>query len=257
MSRSTSHSGSCDACFHDITILPSCSHSDNESEHSNKESDAPLAVPKHEFDSAINGIYGVLSDLGTRLDQLTSVVECLSVATTPIPSAPTSKPSTAYTRAKPRRQWKSAAPANTPITGCAHHSQTINAITLNKAAQEKITTTLSIPDSQAGHVVGHMGTGLHQISDRSHVKVLLSPTVNSSSCAITIWGTNQELGDVISAIGKRLVCHCLCTPRSQKKEAEGHSYQFHCCPPSYCLCQACLYSYSNKHLYSTYEIPTA
>ena len=190
MSHSTSHTGSCDARYHDVTVLPSRSHSDNKSEHSDEESDAPPAVPKHEFDSAIDGIYGVLSDLGARLDQLTLAVERFSVAATPIPSAPTSQPFPAYTKAKPRKQWKSVAPTNTPVTGCPRHSQTINATTLNKAAQEKITTTLSIPDSQAGHVVGRAGTGLCQISDISHTKVSLSPTVHSSSCAITIRGTN-------------------------------------------------------------------
>ena len=94
---------------------------------------------------------------------------------------------------------------------------TIHTLT-TEVVQEKIMVTLSIPDAQAGHLVGRVGTGLRQIYDISHAKLLVSPTIVSGSCVVTIRGSSCEVGDTVTGIGKWLACRRLHTPRSTKKK---------------------------------------
>ncbi|KAH9477528.1 hypothetical protein JR316_0009748 [Psilocybe cubensis] len=95
------------------------------------------------------------------------------------------------------------------------HSQSICSTT-TKAALEKIVATLSIADEQAGHVIGRAGTGLRQIHDISHAKISVSPVVTSGLRAVTIRGTAREVGDALSAIGKRIARRRIRNPRSKK-----------------------------------------
>ena len=89
--------------------------------------------------------------------------------------------------------------------------------TLSKAVQEKTTTTLSITDDQAGHIVGRASSGLKQVHDISGTKVSVSPTVTAGFRLITIQGTDHQVGDALTAIGKRLACCHLHSPKAAKK----------------------------------------
>ena len=95
--------------------------------------------------------------------------------------------------------------------------QSIRTTTLSKAVQEKTTTTLSIMDDQAGHVVGRASLGLKQVHDISGTKVSVSPTVTAGFCLVTIRGTDHQVGDALTAIGKRLARRHLCSPKAAKK----------------------------------------
>jgi len=61
---------------------------------------------------------------------------------------------------------------------------------------------MSIPDVQtSGHIVRNAGTGLCHTHDLSIAKIAVSPTNHAGLRAVTIRGTNQEVGDAIAAIG--------------------------------------------------------
>src|SRR5258708_2943083 len=90
-------------------------------------------------------------------------------------------------------------PSTTPWTNPSHHcrnpcttlastccsQQAINSIpSVNKPC---ITATLTVPDTVAGHIIGHAGMGLRQIHDFSHVKVTMSSHIGRLALhAITI-----------------------------------------------------------------------
>ena len=80
--------------------------------------------------------------------------------------------------------------------------QSICVSTLSKAILKKATVTLSITDDQAGHVVERTGSGLKQVHDISGAKILVSTTVTAGFHLITIWGTDRQVGDAITAISK-------------------------------------------------------
>ncbi|KAF9537414.1 hypothetical protein CPC08DRAFT_771303 [Agrocybe pediades] len=152
-----------------------------------------------------------------RLSAIESKLESLT-ATLSNPPA-TSSPSAHAPRARrTSRKERPAAPTSTPTTG-KPASQSIRTTT-TRAALEKIVVTLSIADEQAGHIVGRAGTGLRQIHDISHAKVSVSSTASSSGlCAVTIRGTAREVGDAVSAIGKRIARRRIRNPRSKKKKS--------------------------------------
>ena len=88
--------------------------------------------------------------------------------------------------------------------------------------EPRITATLAIPDAVAGHVIGHAGTGLHQIHDFSHAKVAVSSHVGpSASRAITIQGSPREVGDAIIAVGRRIAKRRIRPPRQPTRSVPG------------------------------------
>lgn len=90
--------------------------------------------------------------------------------------------------------------------------------TSTKAALNKVTITMQIPNSAAGFVIGHVGTGLCQISDFSHAKVSVAPPYGpSGGWVVTIVGTCATMGDAIVALGKQMAGKCVHTPRPKKK----------------------------------------
>ena len=112
---------------------------------------------------------------------------------------------------------KEKAKAPTVPTTRTPAPQSICSTTLSKVVPEKTTTTLSIMDDQAGHVVGCAGLGLKQVHDISGAKVSVSPTVTAGFRLVTIRGTDHQVGDALTAIGKRLACHRLRSPKTAKK----------------------------------------
>uniref|UniRef100_A0A8H7XW67 Uncharacterized protein n=1 Tax=Psilocybe cubensis TaxID=181762 RepID=A0A8H7XW67_PSICU len=90
-----------------------------------------------------------------QLSAIESKLERLTASLPKPPAAPT--PSARAPRARhTSRKERPAAPTSTPTTG-PPHSQSIRSTT-TKAALEKIVSTLSIADEQAGHVIGRYHT---------------------------------------------------------------------------------------------------
>ena len=170
-------------------------------------------------------ITGTLSHLLATMTQLGEQVNHLeqhlvSLETPPhTAKAPSASPSTPAalkpSQAKPTKKEKAKAPT-TPATRVLA-PQSICTTTLSKVIQEKTTTTLSIMDDQAGHVVGRAGSGLKQVHDISGAKVSVSPTVTAGFRLVTIRGTDRQVGDALTTISKRLACHRLRSPKAAKK----------------------------------------
>ena len=172
----------------------------------------------------LDALYQAVNTLTDRLDRLDSRLAALeskpphSAAVPKSSDPPASAPKKA--RTNPKKKTKETAPTIPSTTKVPAHS--IRNIS-TQDVQEKITVTLSIPDVQAGHVIGRAGTGLRQIHDISHAKLSVSPTVVAGSRVVTIRGTGREAGDAVTAIGKRLARRRLRAPRSTKKKTNPSS----------------------------------
>ena len=157
------------------------------------------------------------SDRFDRLEQRLAALKSKTPlpATKPSSASPSAPAAPKPSRAKPTKKEKAKAPT-TPATGVPA-PQSIRTTTLSKVILEKLTVTLSITDDQAGHVVGRAGSGLKQVHDISGAKVSVSTTVTAGFRLVTIRGTDRQVGDAISAIGKRLARRRLCSPKAAKK----------------------------------------
>jgi KH domain len=172
----------------------------------------------------------VLDVLYQAINRLTDRIDALETRLAAAESKPpltTATPKTSVPARSPRaarsKSTKSKGPApTTPSTTKAPAPHTIHSLS-TQVVHEKIVVTMSIPDVQTGHIVGRAGTGLRQIHDLSHAKLSVSPTVISGSRAVTIRGSDREVGDAITAIGKRLARRRLRTPRSTKKKTDPAS----------------------------------
>ncbi|KAF5329470.1 hypothetical protein D9619_009296 [Psilocybe cf. subviscida] len=166
-------------------------------------------------------LYGTIKALVADNDKLATRLAALESKPQPPTPLPTAAPPLARTpgaRRPSRRARRGAAPTSTPTTG-PPASQSIR-LTTSQAALEKLVVTVSLADEHAGHVIGRAGTGLRQIHDISHAKVSVSPTASTSGLrAVTIRGTAREVGDALSAIGKRVARRRIRNPRTGKKAA--------------------------------------
>jgi hypothetical protein len=175
--------------------------------------------PSITTEHVLNALYQAVNRLTDRIDALDSRLAALESKPTLSTAAP--KTSARAPRAAKSKKTKVPAPT-TPSATKAPAPHAIRSIS-TQVAPEKIVVTMSIPDVQTGHVVGRAGTGLRQIHDLSHAKLSVSPTVVSGSRAVTIRGSDREVGDAIAAIGKRLARRRLRTPRSTKKKTDPAS----------------------------------
>ena len=180
---------------------------------SSSNTDNPISV-----EHVLETLYQAVNHLSDRIDLLEArlvAAESKPPTTTATSAASTPARGLRAARGKSTKS-KTTAPttSSTTKTPAPHTIRTLS----TKVVQEKITVTLSIPDAQAGHLVGRAGTGLRQIHDISHAKLSVSPTVVSGSRVITIRGSTREVGDATTAIGKRLARRRLRTPRSTKKK---------------------------------------
>ena len=177
----------------------------------------PISV-EHVLDT----LYQAINRLTDRIDALETRLVAAESKPPPTTATPTTPASARGPRAARSKSAKSKAPAPTPSATKTPAPATIRTIS-TQDVQEKITVTLSIPDAQAGHLVGRAGTGLRQIHDISHAKLSVSPTIVSGSRVVTIRGSTREVGDATTAIGKRLARRRLRTPRSTKKKTDPAS----------------------------------
>src|SRR5882757_729463 len=182
-----------------------------------------------------------LAELLMRFDALENRLDRLeSKSILPTANAPSSS-SAAAAKPKPAKSTKGKGKAKaptttTPSTGVPVSSQ-IRVSTLDKAiakvVQEKTTLSMFIPDEMAGHVVGRAGLGLKQIHDISSAKVSVSPTVSAGFRTVSIRGTDREVGDALSAIGKRMARRRLRTTskKAKKEKAPSSGNPFTAAPP--------------------------
>jgi hypothetical protein len=131
------------------------------------------------IDEVLNALYQAVNLLTDRLDRLDARLGALESKPTPSTATPSTSAPARGPRAARSKSAKSKAPApTTSSTTKTPAPATIRTLSIQDV-QEKITVTLSIPDAQAGHLVGRAGTGLRQIHDISHAKLSVSPTVVS------------------------------------------------------------------------------
>ena len=164
-----------------------------------------------------------MKSMKAYISKLESSVQSLLSAkpSVPSPSAPTSD------GRSHSRKGQMAAPTSTPTTIPTLFPPANIGTLSTKAAFEKAVVTLSIPDEQAGHVVGRAGTGLRQIHDISNAKISVAPPSGSSGLrSVTIRGTAREVGDAISAIGKRLARRRIRTPKTQAQKEKKERQAF-------------------------------
>ena len=151
--------------------------------------------------------------LRARLEKLESSNHLQATSSTPSPA------STSSGRSQTRK-GQMIAPTSTPTNHSPTNLPNISTLT-SKADFEKTVLTLSISDQQIGHVVGRAGTGLRQIHDFSHAKILVAPPPGTSGFrSVTIRGTAREVGDAVSAIGKRLAHRRVRTSKPKRKVIE-------------------------------------
>jgi KH domain len=150
-----------------------------------------------------------------RFNKLESSLNLLAKPSAPSPLSD----SPGYDVRRLPRKGQMAAPTPTPSNSTLTPLPNIKALS-SKAAFEKTVVTISIPDEQAGHVIGHGGTGLKQIHDISHAKITFPPLPTGSTGlrTVTIRGTAREVGDAISAIGKRLARRRIRSPKVKEKK---------------------------------------
>ena len=106
-------------------------------------------------------------------------------------SAPGPKAGPAPKKARAPRKAKTTAP--TILSAMAIPSVNICSTTLQVAPVEKITVSVSIPDKLARHLIGQEGTGLHQIHNISHAKMLVHPHSVSGVHVVITRGSSLRL----------------------------------------------------------------
>ena len=150
----------------------------------------------------LNTLFGLLQTVSERLDVLDTHLIILESKPPPPTAAPPSQGGPAPKKARAPRKVKSTAP--TILSATKVPSFTIRTTTTLPAALEKIAVTVSIPDDLARHIIGHEGTGLHQIHDISNAKLLVYPTLVSGVHLVSARGSSCEVGDALTIISKRL-----------------------------------------------------
>jgi hypothetical protein len=114
--------------------------------------------------------------------------------TTPI-AQPESVTSPAPSRKAPTSSRKRKAPTTTPVQGpCIYHYP----YHLQRSLEKIVVSNSGCLDSRHRRT----GAGIHQIHELSQAKIAVSPTNHCGVRAVTIRGTNREVGDAIVAIGK-------------------------------------------------------
>ena len=170
--------------------------------------DRELAFDFLPLDGKLNALYATLDKFTSALTQLTdrmvAVESHLSFSpATPVP--PIIATAVTGKKAKSKKGKKPAAPPSTPSTNrpaLASEPLSVRSIA-SEAALEKCSVTLQVPDAQAGHLIGHAGSGLRQVHDCSRAKVSVAAATGLSDLrAVTIRGSAREVGDALVAVGK-------------------------------------------------------
>lgn len=144
---------------------------------------------------------------------------------TPARTAPTPKPTQGKkkaqaapspSKAKPAKKEKptkkNAIPSN-PLP--LHLAQTFP----QEGKPDRHLVTVAIPDAAAAHVIGQGGKGLKQVHDISGARIS-AYTLVEGSCDerhVSIRGTDQQIGDALVVLGKRIARKRIHVPKPKKK----------------------------------------
>ncbi|KAG6883772.1 hypothetical protein C0995_011608 [Termitomyces sp. Mi166 len=110
---------------------------------------------------------------------------------------------------------------------------------------------LEIPDSLVSHVIGHQGRGLKQAHDLSGSRLAafaVGPAGNEGRRFVTIRGTDQQIGEALVVIGKRIA-------KRRVRTAEAEDWQLCAEPdttsPLYSITLGCYPRYSGYSVISS------
>ncbi|KAJ7505693.1 hypothetical protein B0H11DRAFT_2186409 [Mycena galericulata] len=125
--------------------------------------------------------------------------------------------------------WTSTAPtpAPTPFSIAVGHTTIPLAETHPTAGDspDRYSCTLVVPDLVVGHIVGRGGKGLHQAHDVSGAQLrAYADKALPSERRVSIRGTDQQVGEALIALGKRLAsasCESVFGPRRRAGVAAG------------------------------------
>jgi hypothetical protein len=169
-------------------------------------------------DEKLSTIYAEIFKVTTTLRDVSERLVALeNLAFSPAPTLPPSVAAVSTGRAKSKKGKQKVAPPPTPSTGRSLAPPIAIQSVSTKAALEKTVVTLQIQEAQAGHLVGRTGNGLREVHDFSRAKVSVAPaTGNTGLRPVTIRGSIREVGDALTAIGKRLARRQVRNPRAKK-----------------------------------------
>jgi len=88
---------------------------------------------------------------------------------------------------------------------------------------DRFSTSLVLAEDLMGHVVGHGGRGLKQVSDLSDARIsVFSQEIDGRlERLVSICGTDKQLGDVLVVLGKQIARKRVSAPRKKKKSASS------------------------------------
>jgi hypothetical protein len=169
-------------------------------------------------DEKLSTIYAEVFKVTTTLRGVSERLVALeNLAFSPAPTLPPSVAAVSTGHAKSKKGKQKVAPPPTPSTGRSPAPPIAIQSVSTKAALEKTVVTLQIQEAQAGHLVGRAGNGLREVHDFSRAKVSVAPaTGNTGLRPVTIRGSVREVGDALTAIGKRLARRRVRNPRAKK-----------------------------------------
>jgi len=193
----------------------------------------PLSVSLDSIESAILDLRDLVRALDTRLTRMesadrsqpprgASVATASMAATPPSVSAPPTKgkgrakatppPSKATPAKKGKPTKKGPAIPSNPLP--LHLAQTFP----QEGKPDHHLVTVAIPDAAAAHVVGQGGKGLKQISDISGACISAYVLAEGSheERHVSIWGTDEQIGDTLVVLGKRITRKRVHNPKPKK-----------------------------------------
>ena len=199
--------------------------------------------PYPDLEDVLLGIRSSLDSLGERIHALEAAARppaVVAVTSGPTPmslSTPSTKgkaraqaapaPSKAKPAKKERPTKKTSIPSDTlPL----HLAQTFP----QEGKPDRHLVTVAIPDATAAHVIGQGGKGLKQLHDISGARVSAYTLTSGprDERHVSIRGTDEQIGDALVVLGKRLARKRIHAPKSKKTVAASPSTKADLPPPA-------------------------
>ena len=179
---------------------------------------------------AMAALVARIDSLETRLNQTglvdraqVSAVAMSITSPTPTPSTPHPTKGKTYaqatstlSKAKPAKKEKPTKKKPIPSNPLPLHlAQTFP----QEGKPDRHLVTVAIPDASAAHVIGQGGKGLKQVHDISGARISAYTLVEGSRNErhVAIRGTDQQIGDALVVLGKRIARKRVHVPKPKKK----------------------------------------
>ncbi|KAG6882857.1 hypothetical protein C0995_013577, partial [Termitomyces sp. Mi166 len=166
----------------------------------------------------------MITSIMARLAVIEDGLQIASVAAQKAPQ-PSKAPASASKAPPPSSKTPTAPTSRIPQRVARTMSKTPLAIPLawelppTDGQARRYECALEIPDSLMSHVIGHQEQGLKQAHDLSGswlAAFAVGPAGNEGCRFITIRGTNQQIGEALVVIGKRIAKRRVRAPQKQK-----------------------------------------